>query len=158
MKRTWRSHEKQFDFQENRLFCGKVFLMSPDPKKKPSRWRKAILCRIIADRPGRQSFKEAILDVCLSRKDKWGKEVEVRLAGALSDLDAADTRYHDDCRKKFIGKHNVESSSKESVAQVDHAFDATVSEMKSDKLRIWSSVEVFGTYTGNYGFLLSRAN
>ena len=130
--------------------------MNPDPKN-PSRWRKAILCRT-ADRPGRHSFKEAILDVCLSRKDEWGKEVEVRLAGAVSDLHAADARYHDDCRKKFMGKRNVESSSKESVEQVDHAFDATVSEMKSDRLRIWSSVEVFSTYTGNDGSLLSRGS
>ena len=47
---------------------------------------------------------------------------------------------------------------KESVEQVDHAFDATVSEMKSDRLRIWSSVEVFSTYTGNDGSLLSRGS
>ena len=72
--------------------------------------------------------------ICLSRKDKWGKEVEVRLAGAVSDLDAADTRYHDNCRQKFIGKRNVECSLKESIEQVDHAFDAIFSEMKSDKL------------------------
>ena len=80
-------------------------------------------------------------------KDEWEKEVEVRLAGAVSDLHAADVRYHDDCRKKFMGKRNVESSSKESVEQVDHAFDATVSEMISDRLRIWSSVEVFRKLT-----------
>ena len=82
----------------------------------------------------------------------------MRLAGAVSDLHAADVRYHDDFRKKFIGKRNVESSSKESVEQVDHAFDATVSEIKSDRLRIWSSVEVFSTYTGNDGSLLSRGS
>ena len=82
----------------------------------------------------------------------------MRLAGAVSDLDAADTRCHDDYRKKFIGKRNVESSSKESVEQVDHAFDAIISGIKSDKLHIWSSVEVFGTYTGNDGSLLSRAD
>ena len=28
----------------------------------------------------------------------------MRLAGAVSDLHAADARYHDDSRKKFIGK------------------------------------------------------
>ena len=38
------------------MFCGEVFLMSPDPKN-PSRWRKAIT----ADRPGRQTVKESIL-------------------------------------------------------------------------------------------------
>ena len=116
-------------FRENCLFCGEEFLMSRDPKH-PSRWCKAILCRT-ADRPGRHSFKEAVSDACLSQKDEWGKEVEVRLAGAVSGLDAADTRYHDDCRKKFMGKQTVKSSSKESVEEVDHAFDATVSEMKS---------------------------
>ena len=80
----------------------------------------------------------------------------MRLAGAVSDLHAADARYHDDCRNKFMGKRNVESSSKESVEEVDHAFDDTVYEMKSDRLRIWSSVEVFSTCTGNDGSLLSR--
>ena len=33
----------------------------------------------------------------------------MRLAGVVSDLHAADARYHDDCRKKFMGKRNVES-------------------------------------------------
>ena len=46
----------------------------------------------------------------------------MRLAGAVRDLHTADARYHDDCRKKFMGNRNVESSSKESVEQVNHAF------------------------------------
>ena len=50
-----------------------------------------------------------------------------------------------------MDKRNVESSSKESVEQVDHAFDVTVFEIKSDILRICSSVEVFSTYAGNDG-------
>ena len=45
----------------------------------------------------------------------------MRLAGAVGDSHAADARYHDDCRRKFISKRNVESSSKESVEQVDNA-------------------------------------
>ena len=103
--------------------------MRQEPKN-PRRWCKFMLCRT----------------------------AEVRLAVAVSDLHAADTRYHDDCRKKFTSKRNVESLSKESVEQVDHAFDVTVSGITSDKLRICSSVEVFSTYTGNDGSLLSRAS
>ena len=99
-----RSDIKQFEFRKNCLFCGETCALIPDPHH-PDRWRKAVLCRT-ADRPGRQSFREAILEACGSRKDEWARQVEVRIMGAVSDLHAADARYHDDCRKK-ASCHNV---------------------------------------------------
>lgn len=57
--------------------------MDPDPRH-PDRWRKAVVCRT-ADRPGRQTFKEAILEVCESRKDEHARHVKLRIMGAVSD-------------------------------------------------------------------------
>ena len=84
-KRT-RSDIKQFEFRKNCLLCDETCALIANPRH-PDRWRKAVLCRT-ADRPGRQPFKEAILKACGSRKDEWARQV--------SDLHAADARYHDD--------------------------------------------------------------
>ena len=153
-KRTW-SDIKQFEFRENCLFCSERCALIPDPRH-PDRWRKAVLCRT-ADRPGRQSFKEAILEACGSRKDEWARQVEVRIMGAVSDLHAADARYHDDCRKSFISQRSVVFASKESIQCKDRALNSTVSEMRSDKSRVWTSVEIHKIYTTHGGTNLSRA-
>ena len=127
----------------------------PDPRH-PDRWRKAVLCRT-AGRPGRQSFKEAILEACGSRKDKWARQVEVHIMGAVSDLHAADAHYHDDCQKSFMSQHSVVLASKESSQCKDSALNSTVSEMRSEKSHVWTSVEIYKTYTTQDGTNLSRA-
>ena len=54
------------------------------------------------DRPGLLSFKDVLLDVCEQRNDKWGREVEIRINGAHSDLPAADAQYHKKCYDAFM--------------------------------------------------------
>ena len=75
--------------------------MNPEYRNQ-SRWRVVKLCRTAERGPGKQSFKDAILDVCNIRKDAISNQIEVRLQGALSDLHAADARYHEDCKSKFM--------------------------------------------------------
>ena len=55
-----------------------------------------------ADRPQRKIFKAAIVDNCHARGDQWSNEVLVRVEGAVSDLHAADGRYHYDCKTNFM--------------------------------------------------------
>jgi len=71
VKRTRRYDAVKFDFRQNCLYCGETCIIRPDPKN-PKRWRKAVVCRT-ADRPGRQTFKDAILEVCALRNDEWSK-------------------------------------------------------------------------------------
>ena len=99
VKHTRRSDVEVFNFREKCFYCGEICTLKPDPKN-PKRWQKALLCRTV-DRPGKATFKETILSVCEARDDDWAKRVEVRIRGAVSDLHAADARYHDKCRKKL---------------------------------------------------------
>ena len=92
-----------------------------------------------------------------SPKNEWARQVEVRIMGAVSDLHAADARYLDDCRKSFMSQCSVVFASKESSQCKDRALNSTVSEMRSDKSRVWTSVEIHKTYTTHGGTNLSRA-
>ena len=67
--------------------------MKSDPKN-PGRWEKnkGILCKTADRGHGKKSFKEVLLSVCDNRSDVQSDEVRVRLAGASSDLHAADAR------------------------------------------------------------------
>ncbi len=38
-----------------------------------------------------------MLNKCDERNDDWASEVRIRVEGALSDLHAAEARYHKDC-------------------------------------------------------------
>ena len=51
-------------------------------KKNPNRWRRVLLCRT-ADRVDRTTFKQTILDVIDSRQDEEGRQVKIRLMGAI---------------------------------------------------------------------------
>ena len=72
---------------------------------------KAFLCRTSDRGKGNLSFKDVILQVCEQRQDEWGENVSLRVNGAITDLHSADGRYHDDCRKNFMGSRSVKSAS-----------------------------------------------
>ena len=99
-KRLCRSELSSFAFKLHCIFCGETCSLKSDPHN-PSRWRAAYLCKT-ASRGTRLSFKDSILEVCGRRKDAWENQVEVRLQGEISDLHAAEPRYHDSCRKNFM--------------------------------------------------------
>ena len=48
---------------------------------------------------GRKKSLKQEIDEC---NDPWASQVRVRVAGAVSDLHAADTRYHKSCHSKFM--------------------------------------------------------
>jgi len=146
-----------FNFRQHCLFCGEECL-DIDPKH-PDRWHRVVLCRTADRGEGRNTFKETLLDVCRSRHDDWGREVETRLAGAVSDLHASDGRYHTDCYKKFCSTRSVKSASAASSSsqeEVDVAFATTVSAVRAESSRVWNSIELYDIYQSNGGRDISR--
>ena len=78
----------------------------------------------------------------------------------VSDLHAADAKYHVDCRNTFMSARNIEFSKpkNEEDADLDFPYEETISALLADKERMWSSVELHNMYTDNGGTKLSRSN
>ena len=156
-KRSRRSDTSSFDFKTCCLFCGNLCEIKRYGKN-PNRWRRAVLCRT-ADRGNQKTFKQNVLDICISRHDEVAEMVKLRLMGTLSDLHAADARYHDECRKSFMACRSVSAAAARQdtqTAEVETAIKATASLMKVDMSRIWNSVEVHEMYQENGGHKHSR--
>jgi hypothetical protein len=82
-------------------------------KKNPSRWRPAYVCRQVKE--GSIPLKQEILNHCDDRNDSLAEEVRVRISGALSDLHAADARYHRDCYSSFMSFRNIKAAQTENL-------------------------------------------
>ena len=146
-----------FVFQEHCLFCGKTCNLQRDPKH-PDRWRPAYLCREAISKGGKKSFKDTILEACDVRKDEWAARVRVWVEGAVSDLHAADARYHVDCRATFMSSNSLVSASKSTplAEEKDAALKSLTEHILTDKSHIWNSVELFERYRDFGGNKLSR--
>ena len=102
-KKTRRcSSVPEFSFQTQCIFCGKDCIETKDVKN-PSHWHSVYRIRTIDQ-------GEVILTACNERNDNWAKEVELRVHGALSDLHAADARYHSDCKPAFMAPKALQSA------------------------------------------------
>ena len=157
MKRRRRSGTPKFDFQKDCLFCGDFCNLEKDPKH-PDRWRKAYLCRSIGEGDVVDP-KQDILNKCKERSDKWAEEVKLRIHGTVSDLHAADARYHVDCKGKFMTPKHVRlasASSSSKSSDTDPAFESVVSEMLQDRTRIWNSIDLYEQYSNEGGDKLTR--
>lgn len=147
-----------FKFKENCLFCGEQCELERD-KKHPGRWKRAALCRIANTGPSQKTFKQSILDTCDKRKDEIASQVRVRVEGALSDLHAADARYHVSCMSSFMSSRSVSAASNSSqVKDVDQAFQDLLEEMEKDKSCLWNSAELYAQYQLYGGKELSRGS
>ena len=145
----------KFSFKEHCVFCGDLCIMDYDLKHR-YRWRRVVLCRT-ADRDGQMTFKQVILNVCDSRNE-WANHVKIRIQGAVSDLHAADARYHEDCKSSFMAPRSVRaaSSSTKPKETEDTAFQSTISQMSNEPSRIWNTVDAYDEYLSHGGELLSR--
>ena len=123
-----------FNFLVNCLFCGEKCLLERD-KKHPDRWREAYLCRT-ADRQGKTTFKQSILAKASERDDEWARDVIIRVNGAVSDLHAADGRYHKDCHAKFFSN----SPPLFAIGMHDQALEIVKQSLIANRKRIWNSV------------------
>ena len=100
-KKRLRHSEELFDFKTNCLYCGEACDVDKNVKN-PSRWRPSYMVRSTHSEHESQPYTEFILSKCKERADEWSEEVQLRLQGALSDLHAAEARYHVDCRNRFF--------------------------------------------------------
>ena len=81
------------------------------------------------------------------------------MAGAVSDLHAADGRYHADCHRKFCLPWFLKSASAASTSsqeEVDVAFGMTVDAVRAEPSRVWNSIELYDLYQSNGGKDVSR--
>jgi len=97
-----------------------------------------VLCRTEYASPGKKSLKEFILKVCDQRKDNVGEQVRFRVEGTLSDLHAADARYHVDCMTNFTSPNSIAAAQNANKVNVneDPAFHSVTEEMVKDKSRL----------------------
>ncbi|KAG0724833.1 hypothetical protein GWK47_039789 [Chionoecetes opilio] len=100
-KRARRSEQLKFNFFEHCIFCGEDCQVKKDPKH-PSRWKPAYLCRQVNRPEKKMSLKTETLAKCDERNDDWAAQVRIRVSGDISDLHAADARYHVACRTNFV--------------------------------------------------------
>lgn len=157
-KRTRRSELPNFSFLQNCIFCGDDCAVEKDPKN-PSRWRPAYICRQVERIGHIKSLKQEILDKCDERNDEWASQVRIRVAGAVSDLHAADARYHIDCRVNFMSTRStiaVVKTAQTGAQELDEALQAVIRVLKEDLSRIWNSVDLNHLYLEHGGTALSR--
>ena len=93
--------------------------------------------------------KKHLLNKCDVRKDKWPGLVRIRIQGAVSDLHAADARYHLDCRQRFVSKSSVREAATTSSSvssDSDEAFVHAIKILEDNLSKLWNSVELFQLY------------
>ena len=147
-----------FDFKTQCIYCGGHCEIEKDPKN-PSRWKPAYLYRTTKSKTNKPN-KEFLLEKCDQRNDEWGEQVKIRLEGAVSDLYAADTRYHHNCMQRFLaGRCSLEGEvhlASKSETNGDAGFKYIIKKLEGDKSKIWNSVELFEEYKTNGGALQTR--
>ena len=155
-KRARRSIQPTFSFIQHCLFCGKQCDTEKDPKH-PGRWRPAYVCRE-GEKFRIRSLRDAIYDTCERRSDDQSEQVRVRMAGVLSDLHAADVRYHVDCRASFMSPRSIKAAARQSYTDqlVDTALNSVSMYMASNKTITYSSVDLYDKYVEEGGQELSR--
>ena len=147
-QRSRRSELDTFIFKEHCFLCGKT--CEELDIRHPDRWRPVSYCRTADRGKSQKSFKDVVLDSCDHRNDKWANEVRLRIQGAVSDLHAADAKYHRDCLQLF--KKNATSQNEYD----DDAFLKVCDCMMAEKSRVWNAVELEELYRSHRGELLSR--
>ena len=108
-KRSRCSDTTSLYFKERCFFCSDVCELK-GYGENPSRRRRSVLCRT-ADRGNQNTFKN-VIRVYDSRHDEVSEIVKLRMLGVVSDLHAADARYHDECKKRFMASHSVSSAAR----------------------------------------------
>lgn len=101
------------------------------------------------------------MKVCGERRDTQSAEVRVRVSGAVSDLHAADGRYHADCKLDFLSHKSIKHAQEKSGAQplfedIDVPFESVKDSLIQNKEKIWNSVDLYSLYTSNGGDTFTR--
>lgn len=153
-KRARRSGQLNFSFLQHCLFCGERCDIEKDPKH-PGRWRPAYVCREGESR----GLKEAIYEACGKRTDMQSDQIRVRMAGVLTDLHAADVRYHVDCKATFLSPKSIQAAIRQGTTSTEFkevAFDSVVKYLAENRDIIYNSIDVYTKYMQEGGILSRR--
>ena len=98
--------------------------------KNPGPHKKVVRCRTI-------QMKDNLIKVCGQRGDSHAEEVSSKITGAIADLYAADTQYHQTYFTSFVSSQNISTAVKSTSKQqkpdhVNLAFSCVISLQKSD--------------------------
>ena len=102
-------------------------------------------------------FKDFILIICFLRNDTRFKEVKFKVESAVSDLHAADARYHQEYETIFLHLNYLDGFVKTSENNVGNALHCFIEFMKANAKKMWNSVEVENIYSKNEGYKLNKA-
>lgn len=157
--RTRRSDFSNFIPVEHCLFCGDNCDIQKD-SKHPSRWRPAYIFRQ-NETHDKRDLKEVILEVCSTINNSEAEKIKIRLACVLTDLHAADVRYHVDCRTKFMNLRHIQaqiraSSNPTNSDTVDTGFLKVIDFLELNKSSLYNSVDLYNQYMQSGGIILSR--
>ena len=108
---------------------------------------------------GSRGLKEIIFKACEKRKDTLSEQVRVRMGEVLTDLHAADVRYHVDCKATFVSPKSIEAAASgrfkiTSTELNDTAFDSVIKYLAECKDIIHNSIDIYTKYVE--GHTLSR--
>ena len=96
------------------------------------------------------------------RRDAQSEQVRVRMAGILTDLHAADVRYHVDCRASFMCPRSIQAASRQSSINtstdqlVDGAFNSIIAYVAGNKATVHNSIDLYNKYVQEGGNVLSK--
>ena len=113
--------------------------MQEKDDRHPDRWRKFYVISTVNTRNW-TNFKNYILNLCSIRNDTWSHDVKFRVDSAISDLHAADARYHQDC-KALLAEQCSDGDA------IDHALECVKKEMQESETEMWNSVEIYNKYS-----------
>ena len=84
------------------------------------------------------------------------------MAGVLTDLHAADVRYHVDCKASFMFPRSVQAASRQSSVNstsdqpLDTAFESIMAYLSGNKTIVHNSVDLYNKYVQEEGNILTR--
>ena len=87
--------------------------------------------------------------------------IKLRIHGTVSDLHAADAKYHVDYKGKFMSPKYVQLASTSTSptsknSDIDLKFVSFISEMLHDQTKIWNSIALYEQYSTEGGDKLTH--
>ncbi len=132
---TLRSAQQTFDITQHCLFCGDECDQISD-QKKPVDKRNMYEMRKIPN-------KESIQHAAAARNDEWGRTVSARVEAVISDLVAAEARYHTPCYCKFFKMPSNRKKGRPTDDDSAAAFDRLYSFLRDNDECQYSLEELF---------------
>lgn len=83
-------------------------------------------------------------------------EYDSVIGNARNDLHAANARYHEVCRKKFMSQRNIPAAHKQVTTLKDVAYTEVTQLFMKGSSRMWTSVDIHEQYQQQGGAILSR--